>query len=643
MCGIAGILRDQASVRGPVERATLERMLARIEHRGPDGSGLWSSGRIGFGHARLAIIDLAGGAQPMANEDGSVRVTFNGEIYNHRELRKELGAHTFATRSDTEVLVHLYEEHGPAFVERLHGFFAFALWDARRERLVLARDRLGKKPLYFARTQGDFVFASEVGAVLAALSEAPDVDPFALNDALALRYVRPGRSGLRGIEAVLPGEVLTIERGDVMRRRFWQPPWPDEIELLPADEDALVAQFRERFDAAVACRLESDVPLGLLLSGGIDSAAVLESLARQATGKVRTFTVGFSRDKESEAGAAREMAAHFGASHVEFALTEADLLEHLERILPRLDEPFGDPSFLPTALICETARREVTVCLTGDGGDELFGGYNRYRQTLARGERTPSETTLKLQRWLAPRLPRYALKGWKLARRLDDAVRTPEEAYVARLVSTDVRLRSGLLGPRAREAFEAAGATIDAPEQELLADLDRQGPLAARMMALDQRHYLPGLILTKADRASMAASLELRSPFLDTDLLEWAARVPLSAKLQADGPDGSATGKRIVRRALEGRVPAALLERKKQGFGTPLGRWFRRELGQQTEDYLMQSRLAADGWLEERTVRAAVRAHKRRARNLGELLWTLLCLEVWYRTWVTADRTAPLA
>jgi asparagine synthase (glutamine-hydrolysing) len=655
MCGIAGILRERGSVPSS---DLLERMLDRLEHRGPDGRGVWTGGRVGLAHARLAIIDLAGGAQPMANEDGTVRVTFNGEIYNHRELRKELGAHTFATRSDTEVLVHLYEEHGPAFVEKLHGFFAFALWDARRERLVLARDGLGKKPLYVARTgvartgvartgvvrtgAGDLVFASEVGAVLAALPEAPEVDPFALNDALALRYVRPGRSGLKGVESVLPGEVWTIEGGETTRRRFWQPPWPDEVELLTGDEDALVAQFRERFDAAVACRLESDVPLGLLLSGGIDSTAVLESLSRQATGKVRTFTVGFSREEESEAGAAREAAEYFGTRHIEFSLTEADMLEHLERIVCRLDEPFGDPSFLPTALISETARREVTVCLTGDGGDELFGGYNRYRQTLSRGERTPSEATLKLQRWLAPRLPRYALKGWKLARRLDDAVRTPEEAYVARLVSTDVRLRSGLLGPRAREAFDAVGMTIDAPEQELLADLDRPGPLAARMMALDERHYLPGLILTKADRASMLASLEVRSPFLDTGLVEWAARVPLDKKLQADGPDGRGTGKRIVRRALEGRVPSGLFERKKQGFGTPLGRWFRRELGAQTEDYLMQSRLAADGWLEARTVRAAVRAHKRRARNLGELLWTLLCLEAWYRTKVMADRTAPL-
>ncbi len=626
MCGILGILQDH----GPVDRTRLERMLARLHHRGPDRRELWTDGPIGLGHTRLAIIDLEGGRQPMANEDGAVRVSFNGEIYNHRELRRRLeGAHRFATRSDTEVLVHLYEEHGPQLVERLHGFFAFALWDAARRRLVLARDRLGKKPLYFAREAGRFAFASEVKAVLAARTEAPEVDALALNDALALRYVRAGRSGIRGIEAVLPGEVIVIEGGVVARHRYWQPPRPGESELLAPDEDALAKDFRERFDAAVACRLEADVPLGLLLSGGIDSTAVLESLARQAAARVRTFTVGFSREKESEAVFARAAAEHFRTEHTEFTLTENDLLEHLERLLPKLDEPFGDPSFLPTALICEAARREVTVCLTGDGGDELLGGYTRYRQTLARAPREPTATAVRLQRWLAPKLPRHALKGWKLARALDEATHSPEQSYIARLVSADLRLRSDLLGPRAREVFEADGAPLDGPERALLLDLEGEGDLAARMMALDQRHYLPGLILTKADRASMAASLELRSPFLDSDLVEWAARVPVSAKLSPEG-----TSKRLVRRALEGRVPGELLTRSKKGFGPPIGRWFRRELGPQVEDYLLGSRLAADGWLEARALRAAVSAHRRKARNLGELLWTLLCLEAWYRTWV---------
>ena len=346
---------------------------------------------------------------------------------------------------------------------------------------------------------------------------------------------------------------------------------------------------------------------------------------------MRTFTVGFSREAESEAEAARATAAHFGADHTEFLLSEDVMLEELERIVGGLDEPFGDPSFLPTALVCETARREVTVCLTGDGGDELFGGYTRYRRAAfpAAGATVALGARRGLQRWVAPRLPHYRFKGWKLARALEDSLRTPDERYVASLVSTDVRLRAGLLGPRAHAALEASGIALDAPERRLAADLDRPGALAARAMALDERHYLPGLILTKADRASMAASLELRSPFLDTDLLEWAATVPVEAKLGREG------GKRIVRRALAGRVPAALLERKKRGFGTPLGRWFRRDLGPLVERTLLDSRLAAEGWLDAHAIEQAVHAHRRKMRNLGELLWTLLALELWSRRWLS--------
>jgi asparagine synthase (glutamine-hydrolysing) len=485
VCGILGILRTDGE---RVERARLDAMLARLSHRGPDGQGVHVDGPLGLGHARLSIIDLAGGAQPMANEDGTLQVVFNGEIYNHRELRAPLEArHRFATRSDTEVLLHLYEERGPDLVEELSGFFAFALWDAPRRRLVLARDRLGKKPLFLAHTARGFVFASEVKALLSGLDERPEPDAVALNAALALRHVAEGRSGLVGVAQLLPGELVVIEDGRARRRRFWQPPWPGDAPELDGGEDAFVTGFRERFDAAVARRLEADVPLGLLLSGGIDSTAVLESLARQTTRPVRTFTVAFSRAKESEADAARATAEHVGARHTEFRLAEHDLLEHLERLLPKLDQPFGDPSFLPTALICEAARAEVTVCLTGDGGDELFGGYARYREVLASAGDAPGAAQRSLQRWLVPRLPRWALKGWKLARALDEAVATPEGRYVARLVSTDARLRALLLGPRAKDGLAAAGVAVDGIERGLVEQLARPGDLAQRMMALDER------------------------------------------------------------------------------------------------------------------------------------------------------------
>ncbi len=615
MCGIAGIAAAPGGRVAPEEVAP---MVATLDHRGPDGSGVKALEGVALGHARLAIIDVAGGDQPLANEDGTVWVTFNGEVYDHHELRAELaGEHAFRTRCDTEVLVHAYEQWGDAFVERLHGFFAFALWDARRRRLLLARDPLGKKPLFVAEREGRLYFASETKALLAALPGDPELDPAALDDALALRYVGGRRTGFHGIERLLPGERAVWEDGRLTRERFWTPPDPAPE---PMDREAAVEGLRARLDAAVARRLESEVPLGLLLSGGLDSTAVLEAAARVSGERLRTFTVGFSREKESEAGFAAAAAEHFGTEHHEFALGERDLLEHVDAVLPALDEPLCDPSFLPTALVCRLARTRVTVCLTGDGGDETFGGYNRYRQVL---DAPPpvGQGAAGAYRWAAEHLPLYRGKAWKLARGLRRRAASPEERYVESLISLAAPYRAALLGPRAA----AAAAEQPAPEQRLLDAVSGPGDLAARMMRCDLEHYLPGLILTKVDRASMLSSVEARSPFLDVDLVEWAARVPTEWKL------GDGQQKRLVRALLEGRVPTELLTRKKKGFGTPLGRWFRGELRPRLDDLLLDSRLAADGWLDAAGLRALVGAHVARRRNLGEALWSLVVLETWYR------------
>ena len=343
MCGIAGI------AGGRVAEREVAPMVAALGHRGPDGHGTLGLEGVALGHTRLAIIDVAGGDQPLANEDESVWVTFNGEIYNHHELRAQLAReHRFRTRCDTEVLVHAYEQWGPAFVERLSGFFAFALWDAPRRRLLLARDPLGKKPLFVAELGGRLYFASETKALLAGLPGSPELDPSALDDALALRYVGGRRTGFAGIERLLPGErALWTAGGELERTRYWLPPEPAPE---PLDERAAPEAFRERLDAAVAKRLESEVPLGLLLSGGLDSTAVLESAARVSGERLRTFTVAFSRERESEAHFAAAAARHFGSEHHEFQLGERDLLDQVERVLPALDEPLCDPSFLPTAL-----------------------------------------------------------------------------------------------------------------------------------------------------------------------------------------------------------------------------------------------------------------------------------------------------
>jgi len=620
MCGILGLLRFDGA---PVERPLLEKMAARLAHRGPDGHGFHQDGGLGLGHTRLSIIDVAGGAQPLSNEDGTVWVSFNGEIYNHRDLRRDLEPrHRFRTRSDTEVLVHLYEERGEAMLDALQGMYAFALWDAKEGRLLLARDRLGKKPLFFARSAQQLAFASEIGALLCALPERPGPDPEALNEVLALRYAAGARSGWAGIERLRPGELLTWHRGAVELKRFWLPPAAAPVELAEADA---LRELRAGLDAAVGKRLESEVPLGLLLSGGLDSTAVLESMSRQMSAPVRTFTVTFTRERESEGAFARAAALHFRSEHQEIPLHEDALSRAVQRVLAGLDEPFADPSFLPTALVCAEAKAWVTVCLTGDGGDELLGGYKRYAEVLRASERRTPAPVAAFYRALLPRLPAGRLKAWKLRRALTAAVSTPEERYVARLVSAEAALREELLGPRAE------GVDVLAPERDLLAGLSGPGPLQGRMLALDQREYLPGLILTKADRASMQSGLELRSPLLDTELVEWAAR--LSERHRSK--------KRLLRRALEGRVPPLLLERGKRGFGTPLGRWFRQDLAPLVDELLLGSELARDGWLDGQGIARVVRSHRARARNYGEVLWTLLALETWYRTWVRASAPSP--
>ena len=622
MCGICGIVRlDEQSV----EREEIERMVAVLHHRGPDGRSTWLGDGVGLGHTRLSIIDLEHGAQPMANEDDTVFVTFNGEIYNHHGIRERLASrHLFRTRADTEVLVHLYEERGAELVDELAGFFAFALWDVQRRRLVLARDRLGKKPLFFALEADRLVFASEPRAILRVLAARPEPDPVALDEVLALRYVAGTRSGYRGIEKLLPGESLVLEGGRATRRRFWNPPAP---EPHPATLDEAVEDFRPRFDRAVASRLEADVPLGLLLSGGLDSTAVLEAMSRVSPDPVHTFTVAFTREKDSEAAFAGAAARHFGSRHREFTLGEADLLEHVEEVLTHLDEPFGDPSILPTVLVCRMAREEVTVCLGGDGGDELFGGYTRYVRALSAADRAPVRgLRARLFRRAVEGLPTLRPKVWRLARNLADRLTTAEGRYAASLVSIEAPLREALHGPRMREAIGASGI-----EARLADALSGAGDLTGRMLAHDLGNYLPGFVLTKVDRASMFCSLEMRAPFLDHELVEWAATLGTEHKI--------ARGERkiLLRRALDGRVPPGLLARGKKGFGTPLGRWFRHELAALAEEHLRQSRLAADGWLDGETLGAVLDAHAARRRNLGEALWTLLALEVWYRRCVLAS------
>ena len=596
-----------------------------LRHRGPDADGLFEDGRIVLGHRRLAVLDLETGDQPMASEDGELVVVFNGEVFNHHALRAELqGRARFRTRSDTEVLLHAYRERGEGFVADLRGFFALALWDAHSGRLLLARDRVGQKPLFFSEHEGLLVFASEVRALLAGLGRLgaePRVDPAAVAEALALRYTDGRRTAYRGIERVLPGERIVFESGHRRTARIAHPPAISGAET-EVDEEAALEEFGARFDEAVRLRLEADVPLGLLLSGGLDSTAVLESAARQGTGALRTFTVAFSRSSESEGAAARATAEHFGTRHREIPLSEAHLVDRAAQVLSSLDEPFADPSLLPTRLVCEAAREEVTVALTGDGGDELLGGYRRYLRALAwaAGERgqVPSATK-RISR-------RLRLIGSGLPRSFEAQPRSAAEVFVFESVKTPAPLRAFLAGPLLQDLPED-----EAPEARIARELREAGgedpaSLLAAMLLFDQRHDLPGEMLVKVDRASMAASLEVRSPLLDHELIAFASTLPVSLKV------AGGRGKVLLRHHLAGRVPEALLDLPKKGFGTPLGRWFRGALAPLASELLGASRLAADGYLDARALDRIRRAHVSRRRNFGELLWTLCALESWYRT-----------
>jgi asparagine synthase (glutamine-hydrolysing) len=595
-------------------------MNAALVHRGPDEGSVDAFGRCVLGHRRLQVIDLVTGSQPVANESGDVVAVFNGELYNFRALRAELTGHEVRGSGDTPVIPHLYEELGPGFVSRLEGMFAFALWDAARERLVLARDRVGKKPLLWTRLPDEtLAFASELKALLRLPGVSRELDPAALDAYLALQYV-PAGTALRGVEKLPPGHVLVAEGGDVRVERYWS--LEGRAEEL-GDQEWL-ERVRETVGAAVRRRLVADVPLGALLSGGIDSAVVAAEMAR-AGGRVRTFTVGFGDDRYDERAYARAVAEQYGTEHEEIVV-DPDVTGLLPRLARTLDEPLGDEAALPQFVVSELARRHVTVALTGDGGDEAFAGYERYAAVGLAGRVTlpGAGTAARALRWAGRGEPRSRANR---AGRLLEVASSPAETRYGRLMEVfPAALRA--------ELWEPGFVAEPVPAWELLGP---SGDGISGLQRLDIRTYLPGDLLLKADLASMAHSLEVRSPLLDHAVLELGVSLPDRLKV------GGRRGKVALRRAFADALPPLVAARGKTGFGVPIARWFREDLRTLASDVLLGETARARGLFRPGAVARLLHEHVSGRADHAHRLWCLLMLELWQQEHLDASSPAAVA
>lgn len=630
MCGIAGLFHYRSGA--PVEPERLRAMTRVLAHRGPDGDGHWIDGPIGLGHRRLAIIDLVTGDQPMINEDGSLRIVFNGEMYNYAEFvagLRERG-HALRSKSDTEVILHLFEDEGMKAFDRLRGMFALALWDEKRRRLLLVRDRLGVKPLYFADVNGTLFFGSEIKALLTQPELPRDIDPGALSAYLGLGWVPGANSMLQAVRQVPPGHWLEVAAGGSVTIRPWfefsvtdgraAGPPPDEAELLERVEAHLAE--------TVALRMVSDVPVGAFLSGGIDSGLVVALMARQSDRPVKTFSIGFDFEEFDERPYARMVAERYGTDHEEFVV-KADVPELLPRLVWHFDDPFADTSAIPTWRVSEIAAREVTVALSGDGGDEGFGGYQRYVNMLIDGyaENLPGPVRTLLGH-LAAILPDTA-RGKNRLRWLS---RTGDARYMEFFMATPPHLVRRHL--RADWRAAAGTAPLTGRLLERLAGCPYSDPLA-RMQYFDARTYLPGDILPKVDRASMGHSLEAREPLLDHRVMEFGFNLP--PRLRADRSGGKILLKRLARRLL----PVEAVDRPKHGFSVPMDRWLTNELRPTLEGVLLDDRTARRGWLDPDGIRRTIREHVEGRARHGATLWALLVLELWARRFLDGPLDPP--
>lgn len=622
MCGIAGRFEFSGTV---VDAAVVRSMCDSIVHRGPDDEAVYTAPYIGLGQRRLAIIDLDHrAAAPMPNEDASVWITYNGEVYNFRELRRELEAkgHRFRSEGDTEVIVHLYEEYGTECVHRLRGMFAFAIWDAPRRRLFAARDRLGKKPFFFTNTGHAFVFASEIKAILKNRDVPVAPNFHAIDDYLTYQYVPSPLTAFERIEKLPAAHMLTCDaNGNVRMERYWEPPSPKKT---TASEEEIADEIRTRIEESVRIRLVSDVPVGAFLSGGIDSSTVVAFMSRLCSSPVRTFSIGFEDESHDELPQARMVAAQYGTEHHEM-IVRPDAADVLPLLVHHYNEPFADSSALPTYYVSKLTREHVTVALSGDGGDENFGGYFSYRAVSAwsRADVVPSFLRRPVGGGISAVLDRLPYAN--LAARTSRAFR-----MLASTLPQRFHLQSTILKPQEKrhaytpqfKALIAARTTpVHLPWNEEMDALDW-------MMRHDQSFYLSDCLMVKTDVASMANSLEVRCPLLDHELVEFCATIPSHFKQTSSG------GKAILKRAMRGLLPDDILHKAKRGFSIPVAAWFRGELAPLLRSTLLDERFRRRGLFDASFVARLVDDHISGRRDYANRLWAFLFLELWFREWI---------
>lgn len=646
MCGIAGQLNTDRSKSAQPE--LIRSMCRTIVHRGPDDEGIHVEGPVGLGMRRLSIIDVAGGHQPVSNEDGSIWVVLNGEIYNYRDWRPTLEArgHEFASNSDTEVIVHLYEEYGDDFVQHLRGMFAIAIWDRRREALILLRDRLGKKPLYYAVDDEQLVFGSEIKALLPA-GVSREVDRQALHDYLAYNYIPGPRTIFKAVKKLQPGHRLIARRGRVAVESYWRPAPSTSRNGDAAPMAYYLERLTELLKQSVRYRLISDVPLGVFLSGGLDSSTIVAVMREVSSDPIKTFSIGFEDQSYNELPYARLVAQHFETEHHEF-LVKPDVVDLLPKLVRFFDEPFADSSAVPSYYLSKLARRHVTVALGGDGGDEVFAGYETYTAwKLASIYRGLSPHLRAFITPLVARLPvshRKVSFDYKAKRFVQGALLPPERAHYAwkEIFSDDMKRElyatnghgggdghsngNGRLNghgePQASDMLEDPFRLFERELGECTAEA-----MLSRLQYVDLRVYLPEDILVKVDRMSMAHSLEVRAPLLDHKLVEFAATIPPELQLRG------LQKKYLLKRAMEHRLPARILKRKKGGFNVPIATWLRHELHDYVRDVLSEKRLREQGFFNGQYVQQLISDHTELKADYSRNIWGLLIFALWYEAY----------
>ena len=625
MCGIAGIVRNDGK---PVDEQLLARMNDAIRHRGPDEDGFYLNGSVGLAMRRLAIIDLKSGQQPIHNQDRTSWIVFNGEIYNYLELREKLEklGHTFYTNSDTEAIVHAYDEFGVDCPKHLRGMFVFAIWNTTRQELFIARDRMGKKPLLYAEVNGQLVFGSEFSALLIHPDVSRDINPEALDYYLAFMCIPAPLTAYRAIRKLEPAHWLRWRNGNIELGCYWQPDFTRKIDI---GEEEAGERTIEILRDAVKVRLMSEVPLGAFLSGGIDSSAVVALMSQESSERVKTFSIGFEEQDFSELHHARRVAEHVGAEHHEF-IVRPDAVEVLPMLVDHYGEPYADSSAVPTYYVARETRKHVTVALNGDGGDESFAGYERY---IAMGltekyRRVPSFVRESLIREAVNLIPTDATKKSKIksAQRLLAVVDRPKARRYMHWVSTfNDELKEPLYTDSFRRQTQGANAT------GLLETWFKRANgigVVDTMLLTDQMTYLPNDLLVKVDIATMAVSLEARSPFLDHHVIEFAASLPQHLKLRR------LTGKYLLKKVLRKLLPSENLTRRKMGFGVPIGHWFRGKMQPFLREVILSEKALGRGLFKPEAVKQLVDLHVRAERDYSHQLWTLLMLELWFNRFI---------